>query len=73
MKMPTIVGIFIFIGRENFMLNCVCWAWKKFHNPTSEHKILGSNPAGVGIQRMTIWPFTAQILSLSPFHRLDMT
>ena len=23
MKMPTIVGIFIFISRENFMLNCV--------------------------------------------------
>ena len=33
MKMPTIVGIFIFIDRENFMLNCVehekSWEWKK--------------------------------------------
>ena len=23
MKMPTIVGIFIFVSRENFMLSCV--------------------------------------------------
>ena len=23
MKMPTVVGIFIFISRENFMLSCV--------------------------------------------------
>ena len=29
MKMPTIVGIFIFISRNNFMLS---WAWKSFIN-----------------------------------------
>ena len=29
MKMPTSVGIFFFIRRENFM---VIWVWKKFYN-----------------------------------------
>ena len=29
MKMPTIVGIFIFISRENFMLS---WPLTKFYN-----------------------------------------
>ena len=30
MKMLTIVGIFIFISRENFVLSC--WAWKMYCN-----------------------------------------
>ena len=39
MKMPTIVGIFIFISRENFMLNWVEHE-KSFITPGPEYMIL---------------------------------
>ena len=38
----------------------------------SEQEIMGSNPAGVGIQLMTVRHFIAQSLSLLSFHRLSM-
>ena len=40
---------------------------------TAVHEVPGSNPAGGGIQFMTARLFTAQRLSLSPFHYLSMT
>ena len=41
--------------------------------PTSDQEDLGSNPAGGGIQLMTVRHFIALSLSLSSFHRLCMT
>ena len=38
--------------------------------PTLDHKDLGSNPAGGGIQLMTVRRLVAQSLSLSSFHNL---
>ena len=40
---------------------------------TLDCKVPGSNPAGGRIQLITERRFIAQSLSLSPFHRLDMT
>ena len=45
--------------------------WLAF--PTSDHAVLGSNLTGDVIQLMTVWRFIAQSLSLSSFHRLDMS
>ena len=41
--------------------------------PTSDHGVAGSNPAGGEILPEPKRRFIAQILSCSPFHRLDMT
>ena len=40
---------------------------------TSDHEVLGSNPAGGRIQLMTVRCFIVQSISLSLFHRLHMT
>ena len=40
--------------------------------PTLDYEILGSNPAGSGIQFMTVWCITTQNLSLSPIHPFDV-
>ena len=51
MKMPTIVGIFIFISREIFYAQ-LSWAWKKFYNlkPGAAliglHKTIGLDESG---------------------------
>ena len=41
--------------------------------PTSVHGVAGSNPAGGEILPEPKLRFTAQSLSCSPFHRLEMT
>ena len=41
--------------------------------PTSDHGVAGSNPAGGEILPEPKRRFTAQSLSCSPFHRLEMT
>ena len=41
--------------------------------PTSDHGVAGSNPAGGEILSEPKRRFTAQSLSCSPFHRLEMT
>ena len=41
--------------------------------PTSDHGVAGSNPAGGEILPEPKRRFSAQSLSYSPFHRLDMT
>ena len=41
--------------------------------PTEENEVPGLNPARGGIQLITVKCFIAQSLSLSHFHRLDMT
>ena len=41
--------------------------------PTSDHGVVGSNPAGGEILPEPKRRFTAQSLSCSPFHRLKMT
>ena len=41
--------------------------------PTSDHGVLGSNPAGGKILPEPKQRFIAQSLSCSPFHRLEMT
>ena len=41
--------------------------------PMSDHKVLGSNPAGGRIQLMTVWCILEQSHSLSPFRYLNMT
>ena len=39
----------------------------------SDHEVPGSNPTGGGIQLMIVRRFSAQSISLSLFHRLDVT
>ena len=41
--------------------------------PTSDHRVMGSNPAGGEILPEPKWRFIAQSLSCSPFHHLEMT
>ena len=41
--------------------------------PTSDHGVMGSNPAGGEILPEPKWRFIAQSLSCSPFHHLEMT
>ena len=42
--------------------------------PTSDHVVVGSNPAGDEIlPEPNLWRFIAQSLSSSPFHRPEMT
>ena len=38
-----------------------------------DQEVLDSNPSGGGNELMTAWGFIAQSLSLSPFHRINMT
>ena len=40
---------------------------------TSDHRVMGSNPAGSEILPEPKRRFIAQSLSCSPFHRLEMT
>ena len=42
MKMPTIVDIFIFISRINFIEFQLSWAWKEFYNLGAWIYTLGS-------------------------------
>ena len=41
--------------------------------PISDNEVLGSNPAGGGIQLITVRRIVAQNLTLSQFHRQYMT
>ena len=41
--------------------------------PTSDHRVVGSNPTGCEILPVPKRRFIAQSLSRSPFHRLEMT
>ena len=47
--------------------------FKQMWQKTSVHGVEGSNPPGGEILPEPKWRFTAQSLSCSPFHRLEMT
>ena len=51
----------------------VVWVPEWLALTTLVHKTPGLNPTEGGIQLMTVWCFIAQSLSLSLFHRLNMT
>ena len=65
-------GFNVFCNNPSVILRSVHMAeWLAL--PTSDHGVMGSNPAGGEILPEPKWRFIAQSLSCSPFHRLEMT
>ena len=64
--------IYLFFNLFNCRLRSVRVA-ERLALPTSVHGVAGSNPAGGEILPEPKRRFTAQSLSCSPFHRLEMT
>ena len=72
---------FLWRNKENYpriiakyqLLNLKCPGGRVVSAPSSDHKVVGSNLARGGIHLLTVQHYILQILSLSPFHRLDMT